>query len=147
VIHARGLARTFKTRRGAVEAVRGVDIDVQPRRAGRLSRAQRRWQDHDTADAHHAAQPDGRHRDRGRRRPAARPHRGAQAHRLRGPGRRAALPALLRELDAADVSLAAMAVHRPTLDDVFLTLTGRALREAEAQADAAAAAASTRGGR
>jgi len=45
------------------------------------------------------------------------------------------------------VSLAAMAVHRPTLDDVFLTLTGRALREAEAQADAAAAAASTRGGR
>jgi ABC-2 type transport system ATP-binding protein len=59
-----------------------------------------------------------------------------------------ALPALLRELDAADVTLAAMAVHRPTLDDVFLTLTGRALREAEAQAEAAAAAGpANRGGR
>jgi ABC-2 type transport system ATP-binding protein len=51
----------------------------------------------------------------------------------------AALPTLLRELDAADVPLAAMAVHRPTLDDVFLTLTGRALREAEAEAAAKAA--------
>jgi ABC-2 type transport system ATP-binding protein len=30
VIHARGLARTFRTRRGAVEAVSGVDIDVSP---------------------------------------------------------------------------------------------------------------------
>ncbi len=27
-------------------------------------------------------------------------------------------------------------MHRPTLDDVFLTLTGRSLRDAEAGADA-----------
>ena len=29
MIHARGLARTFRTRRGDVDAVRGVDLDVQ----------------------------------------------------------------------------------------------------------------------
>ena len=29
MIEARGLARTFKTRRGAVEAVRGIDFDVE----------------------------------------------------------------------------------------------------------------------
>src|SRR3954464_5194946 len=28
MIHARGLARTYKTRRGDVDAVRGVDLDV-----------------------------------------------------------------------------------------------------------------------
>ncbi len=36
---------------------------------------------------------------------------------------------LLRRLDAADVDLAGLSVQRPTLDDVFLTLTGRSLRE------------------
>jgi ABC-2 type transport system ATP-binding protein len=40
-----------------------------------------------------------------------------------------ALPGLLRTLDAAGVGLASIALHRPTLDDVFLTLTGRSLRE------------------
>jgi ABC-2 type transport system ATP-binding protein len=30
VIHARALARTFRTRTGPVEAVRGVDLDVEP---------------------------------------------------------------------------------------------------------------------
>ena len=34
-----------------------------------------------------------------------------------------------RILDAAGVSLAAIEVRRPTLDDVFLTMTGRSLRE------------------
>src|SRR5919199_5667770 len=29
MIHARGLTKTFKTRAGAVEAVRGVDLDVE----------------------------------------------------------------------------------------------------------------------
>jgi ABC-2 type transport system ATP-binding protein len=68
--------------------------------------------------------------------------------RFRVPRGDSALPVLLRELDAAEVALSAMAVHRPTLDDVFLTLTGRALREAEAQAEAAkAATTATRGGR
>lgn len=41
----------------------------------------------------------------------------------------ATLPRLLRELDAAGVTLAAVEVRRPTLDDVFLSLTGRTLRD------------------
>ena len=39
------------------------------------------------------------------------------------------LPGLLRALDRAGVSLSAIEVRRPTLDDVFLTMTGRSLRE------------------
>jgi ABC-2 type transport system ATP-binding protein len=42
------------------------------------------------------------------------------------------VPGLLRDLDAGGVSLDSIEVHRPTLDDVFLTLTGRSLRDAEA---------------
>lgn len=41
----------------------------------------------------------------------------------------AVLPELLRALDAADLDLSTVQVQRPTLDDVFLTLTGRSLRE------------------
>ncbi len=40
------------------------------------------------------------------------------------------LPGLLRELDRAQVRVDAVATHRPTLDDVFLGLTGHSLREA-----------------
>ena len=40
-----------------------------------------------------------------------------------------AVAPLLRALDAAGLSLTSIAVNRPTLDDVFLTLTGRSLRE------------------
>jgi ABC-2 type transport system ATP-binding protein len=40
-----------------------------------------------------------------------------------------ALPFLLRVLDAADITLESINVSRPTLDDVFLTLTGRSLRD------------------
>ncbi|MGW3358679.1 ATP-binding cassette domain-containing protein [Streptomyces bungoensis] len=40
------------------------------------------------------------------------------------------LPGLTRELDAAGVELVSLEVRRPTLDDVFLTLTGRSLRDA-----------------
>ena len=43
-----------------------------------------------------------------------------------------AVPGLLRDLTTAGVELATFEVKRPTLDDVFLTLTGRSLREAEA---------------
>jgi ABC-2 type transport system ATP-binding protein len=39
------------------------------------------------------------------------------------------LPGLLRALDQAGVTLMSVQVHRPTLDDVFLTMTGRSLRE------------------
>ncbi|WP_116026724.1 ATP-binding cassette domain-containing protein [Thermomonospora umbrina] len=40
------------------------------------------------------------------------------------------VPKLLRGLDDADITVAAVEVARPTLDDVFLNLTGRSLREA-----------------
>jgi ABC-2 type transport system ATP-binding protein len=40
-----------------------------------------------------------------------------------------AIPQILRALDAAGVPLAAIELHRPSLDDVFLTKTGRSLRE------------------
>ncbi|MFN0284416.1 MAG: ATP-binding cassette domain-containing protein [Kineosporiaceae bacterium] len=52
---------------------------------------------------------------------------------VRGRVQRAgrALPGLLAALHEADVVLDAIEVHRPTLDDVFLTLTGRSLRDAE----------------
>jgi ABC-2 type transport system ATP-binding protein len=40
-----------------------------------------------------------------------------------------ALPQLLKDLDNLGVELHSVQVHRPTLDDVFLTMTGRSLRE------------------
>jgi ABC-2 type transport system ATP-binding protein len=40
-----------------------------------------------------------------------------------------AVPVLLRALDTASLPLTSVQVNRPTLDDVFLTLTGRSLRE------------------
>jgi ABC-2 type transport system ATP-binding protein len=39
------------------------------------------------------------------------------------------LPRVLRELDAANLSVVSAALRQPTLDDVFLSLTGRSLRE------------------
>ncbi|HEY0360222.1 MAG TPA: ATP-binding cassette domain-containing protein [Mycobacteriales bacterium] len=39
------------------------------------------------------------------------------------------LPDVIRELDAAGVVIADLAIRRPTLDDVFLTLTGHAAEE------------------
>jgi ABC-2 type transport system ATP-binding protein len=50
----------------------------------------------------------------------------------------AALPALLRVLDAAGITLESINLSRPTLDDVFLTLTGRSLRDDSASAHAPA---------
>lgn len=40
------------------------------------------------------------------------------------------LPRLLRDLDHHGIEIVAAEVKKPTLDDVFLTLTGRSLREA-----------------
>jgi ABC-2 type transport system ATP-binding protein len=40
-----------------------------------------------------------------------------------------ALPALLRVLDSAGITISSISLSRPTLDDVFLTLTGRSLRD------------------
>lgn len=47
-----------------------------------------------------------------------------------------AVPGLLRELERIGVQLESIEVMRPTLDDVFLTLTGRSLREAQENAQA-----------
>ena len=56
-----------------------------------------------------------------------------------------AVPGLLRDLDRAGIDLDAIEVHRPTLDDVFLALTGRSLRDAEASSEAAGDAAAPGG--
>ncbi len=45
-----------------------------------------------------------------------------------------ALPGLLRALDRAGLGLSSIQLSRPTLDDVFLTLTGRSLRDDSAVA-------------
>ena len=53
-----------------------------------------------------------------------------------------ALPVLLRVLDGAGITMSAISLSRPTLDDVFLTLTGRSLRDdspGRGDADGAAA--------
>jgi ABC-2 type transport system ATP-binding protein len=52
-------------------------------------------------------------------------------HQVRGRVRQAgrAVPGLLRDLDRTGVELTSIEVRRPTLDDVFLDLTGRSLRE------------------
>ena len=47
--------------------------------------------------------------------------------RVRGAGHE--VPGLIRSLDAAGIALESIEVRRPTLDDVFLDLTGRSLRE------------------
>jgi ABC-2 type transport system ATP-binding protein len=40
-----------------------------------------------------------------------------------------AIPQILRTIDGAGLALASIELHRPSLDDVFLTKTGRSLRE------------------
>jgi len=40
-----------------------------------------------------------------------------------------AIPEIMRTLDGAGIGLSRIELHRPTLDDVFLTKTGRSLRE------------------
>ncbi|HMA48090.1 MAG TPA: ATP-binding cassette domain-containing protein [Frankiaceae bacterium] len=47
------------------------------------------------------------------------------------------LPEVVRDLDAAGVPIADLALHRPTLDDVFLTLTGHRAQEPEDEPAAA----------
>ncbi len=55
---------------------------------------------------------------------------GAVLVSVRVPVGGAAVPGLLRALDARGVTPEAVEVRRPTLDDVFLSLTGRSLRDA-----------------
>jgi ABC-2 type transport system ATP-binding protein len=54
-----------------------------------------------------------------------------------------ALPGLLRALDRAGLGLTSIQLARPTLDDVFLTLTGRSLRDDSAAAGASPGAPAT----
>ncbi len=54
------------------------------------------------------------------------------------------LTSVVRDLDAAGIELDDFALRRPTLDDVFLHLTGRTAEEAEADEQEAAAAAEER---
>jgi ABC-2 type transport system ATP-binding protein len=53
------------------------------------------------------------------------------AQHVRGRVQRAGvvIPGLLRDLDQAGITLTSIEVRRPTLDDVFLTVTGRSLRD------------------
>jgi ABC-2 type transport system ATP-binding protein len=53
--------------------------------------------------------------------------------RFRMPRADTALPLLLRELDNRGITMTSIQIQRPTLDDVFLTLTGRSLRDAETE--------------
>ncbi len=48
------------------------------------------------------------------------------------------IPSLLRELTSESIELDSIEIIRPTLDDVFLTMTGRSLRDAEAATENAA---------
>jgi ABC-2 type transport system ATP-binding protein len=43
-----------------------------------------------------------------------------------------AIPALLRRLDGADAGIVGLAMDKPSLDDVFLQVTGRRIRTEEA---------------
>jgi ABC-2 type transport system ATP-binding protein len=53
--------------------------------------------------------------------------------------RKGAIAAIVRRLDERDIGIDDIAVRRPTLDDVFLTLTGHAAAVAEDEEDEAAA--------
>jgi len=49
--------------------------------------------------------------------------------RFQVPDGATALPVLLRAMVEHDLDATGVEVHRPTLDDVFLTMTGRSLRD------------------
>ena len=65
---------------------------------------------------------------------------------VRVPAGRTLLAGLLRSLDADGIDLAGVELRRPTLDDVFLTLTGRSLRDGERPDGPADRAPTTDGG-
>lgn len=62
--------------------------------------------------------------------PGSQPEVAESVVRLTAENGGALLPRLLAALDRAQLEIAGVEVRRPTLDDVFLTLTGRSLREA-----------------
>jgi ABC-2 type transport system ATP-binding protein len=80
-------------------------------------------------------------------------HFGAPARNGRGsvtvqlPGGEAQLAEIVRALDQADLHVAALHLHQPSLDDVFLAKTGRKLEGAGEQSDAEQETAARRRGR
>ncbi|MCX4741094.1 ATP-binding cassette domain-containing protein [Streptomyces antibioticus] len=64
----------------------------------------------------------------------------ADTVRFRVPRGDVALPELLRVLDGHGITMTSVKVNRPTLDDVFLGLTGRSLRDGETAPEAVEAA-------
>lgn len=81
--------------------------------------------EHATRAAEVAARLDGAHE-------LATVHDGPESEiSLRVPRGDTVMPVLLRALDADGITMTAISVQRPTLDDVFLTVTGRSLRDAE----------------
>ena len=59
--------------------------------------------------------------------------KGHQSIRLPAPDGPQTLLAVVRRLDEIGIAAQDLALHKPTLDDVFLTLTGRGAEEAEAE--------------
>ena len=57
--------------------------------------------------------------------------------RVPAPDGSQTLLAVVRRLDEAGIAAQDVALHKPTLDDVFLTLTGRGAAEAEAERESA----------
>lgn len=66
-------------------------------------------------------------------------------HQLTMPfaGGAKALPQAVRELDAAGIELVDLSLRRPTLDDVFLTMTGHSAEDGEANVTGTGSAGST----
>ncbi|MBN0048028.1 ABC transporter ATP-binding protein [Streptomyces actuosus] len=71
----------------------------------------------------------------GRAVPGGRVDKAADAVQVRVVEARRRLADILRELDHAGVDVESVLVKRPSLDDVFLTLTGRSMHEQHAQPD------------
>ena len=139
---------TCATERGATVFLTTHYLDE----ADALSRPHRDHRPGPHRGQRHRRQPQGPGLRRPRRPRGRRPHQGdatpprscATRHRGRGRGRRPArarprsrapaapCPACSATSTAPASTLDSIEVHRPTLDDVFLTLTGRSLRDAEA---------------
>ncbi|WP_110208840.1 ATP-binding cassette domain-containing protein [Nocardioides daejeonensis] len=73
--------------------------------------------------------------------PGASVHRAGTSVEVRAPGAHEQAPALIADLQTSGLTVTGVEITRPTLDDVFLDLTGRSLREANQQTTPEGAAA------
>ena len=108
VIYARGLRKSY----GALEAVKGIDFEVQRRRSLRSARAERRRQDH---------------HGRNSRRPAAAQRRRSDGARLRSRPAKAGVEGSDRRLSAGDESCRTKSrcTKRSNSSAAFYTEAGR----------------------